>query len=124
MVAHYTVDPGQPVLISSADIKLSGDGSEEPSLQTVLKVSKVREGQILRHDEYEQTKGALLAAALEHGYRDAQFTESRIEVDPAARSARIVLHLATGPRYRFSDLTFDRTSCARVPAALRALRAR
>ena len=48
-VAHYTVDPGQPVLISSADIQLSGAGSEEPSLQTVLKVSKVREGEILRY---------------------------------------------------------------------------
>jgi hypothetical protein len=27
------------------------------------------------------------SAALEHGYRDAQFTESRIEVDPAAQQA-------------------------------------
>jgi translocation and assembly module TamA len=102
-VAHYTVDPGEPVLVSSVDVQISGDGAEEPSLQSVLKTAAVREGATLRHDVYEQTKGALLAAALEHGYRDAQFTESRIDVDPAARAEH---------------------SPPRVPAALRALRAR
>jgi translocation and assembly module TamA len=108
-VARYTVDPGEPVLVSSVDTQISGDGADEPSLRSVLKTATVREGSTLRHDAYEQLKGALLAAALEHGYRDAQFTESRIEVDPEARAARIVLHLATGPRYRFGELTFEQS---------------
>ncbi len=109
-VARYIVDAGEPVIVDSVDIELAGDGKEEPSLLAARDASTVRDGMVLRHDEYERTKAALLSAALEHGYRDAAFSESRIEVDPAARAARIRLLLETGRRYRFGKLTFEQNT--------------
>jgi translocation and assembly module TamA len=109
-VARYVVDTGEPVLVDSVDIQLTGDGVEEPSLKAALAASTVRQGMVLRHDEYERTKAAILSAALEHGYRDAAFSESRIEVNPQARTADIKLRLETGPRYRFGKLTFEQNT--------------
>jgi translocation and assembly module TamA len=109
-VARYTVEAGEPVIVDSVDIQLTGDGAEEASLEAARGASTVREGMVLRHDEYERTKATLLGAALEHGYRDAAFSESRIEVDPDARTAHVRLRLETGPRYRFGTLTFEQNT--------------
>ena len=106
-VAHYDVKPGEPVLVTAVDFRIDGDGASEPGLEAVLDASTVKEGAVLRHDEYERTRDALLAKSLELGYRDAQLTERRIEVDPAQRTARLILHLETGPRYRFGEISFE-----------------
>ena len=106
-VADYKVTPGEPVIVRKVEITLAGPGAEEPALVTVRDESPVREGSVLRHDEYERTKESLVATAAEHGYRDARLMESRIEVDPAGHAASIVLHLETGPRYRFGEVSFE-----------------
>jgi translocation and assembly module TamA len=106
-IAQYDVKPGEPVLVTKVDFRISGPGESERRLRAVLDASTVEEGTVLRHDEYERTRDTLLAKSLELGYRDAQLTEKRIEVDPARRSAQVTLHLETGPRYRFGEITFE-----------------
>jgi translocation and assembly module TamA len=112
-VAHYDVKPGEPVLVTQVDFAITGPGEHARGLNAVLEASTVEEGSVLRHDEYERTRDSLLAKALELGFRDAQLTASRIEVDPALNSARVVLHLETGPRYRFGEITFEQDALRR-----------
>jgi translocation and assembly module TamA len=106
-VAHYRVTPGEPVLVTRADLRLEGPGAAETALRAVLDAPALTEGAVLRHDEYERTRDALLAAARAHGYRDAALVEHRIEVDPAGRAATVILHLETGRRYRFGELHIE-----------------
>jgi translocation and assembly module TamA len=106
-VARYVVSPGEPVVVTSVDMRITGHGADEPGLRAPIEQSKVAQGAPLRHGDYERTKGALLAAALEHGYRDAVLAEHRIDIDVPSRSAAVRLRLETGRRYRFGELSFD-----------------
>jgi translocation and assembly module TamA len=106
-IAHYKVTPGEPVVVRAVDVQVAGPGENEDALRKLVEESPVRQGAVLRQDEYERTKEALLTTALELGYRDARLTDSRIEVDPSQHAANIVLHLDTGPRYHFGEVTFE-----------------
>lgn len=106
-VARYVVNPGEPVVVTSVDITVTGPGADDPGLRAPIEQSRVVQGAPLDHADYERTKGALLAAANERGYRDAVLAEHRIDVDVPSRSAAVRLRLETGDRYRFGPLRFE-----------------
>jgi len=72
-----------------------------------VKESGLTEGRPLRHQAYDELRLRLERTASAHGYLDATFTTRRLEVDPSQRSARAVLYLNTGPRYRFGTVTVE-----------------
>jgi translocation and assembly module TamA len=78
-------------------------------MQRVLERSSLRTGERLSHLAYDQLKGELLRAALGNGFLDAEFTTSELTVDPATRTARARLKLATGERYRFGPTTIEQS---------------
>jgi translocation and assembly module TamA len=100
------VEPGPPVHVTSVKVEIHGPGSEEQKLKDLLSTFPIREGDILRHDRYEQAKQALKAKALELGYLDADFAAHEIRVSLAERKAAINLVFETGPQYRFGEAAF------------------
>jgi translocation and assembly module TamA len=106
-LASFEIDPGEPVLVVEVDVQLHGDGATEPRLLEVIGQSPLRPARRLRHQEHDRLRNDLQSAAEALGYLDARFSERALEVDPAEHTARIVLHLQTGPRYRFGVVDVD-----------------
>jgi translocation and assembly module TamA len=100
-VASFEIDPGEAVLVVEVDARISGAGREEPRLLEVIAESPIQAGRRLRHQEHDRLRNNLQATAANLGYFEARFEERKLEVDPAGHTARIVLHLQTGPRYSF-----------------------
>ena len=105
--AVVKIDPGPPVMLVDQSVEVTGPGREEPFIRRALEKFALRTNVQLSHPAYDQLKGELLRATLGNGYLDAEFTTSELAVDPAARTARARLTLATGERYRFGPTTIE-----------------
>ncbi len=104
--ARYRIQPGRPLRITTLDLKILGEGQQDPTFQQALAHAPLAQGQILDQPKYEQFKQALETLATERGYFEARFIERVIEVNPQTYEATVRLHYDTGPRYRFGDVTF------------------
>ena len=105
--AVVKIEPGAPVMLVEQSVEVTGPGRDEPFMKRALARSTLRTNGQLSHPAYDQLKGELLRAALGNGYLDAEFTTSELAVDPAARTARARISLATGERYRFGPTTIE-----------------
>jgi translocation and assembly module TamA len=105
--AVVKIEPGTPVMLVDQSVEVTGPGRDEPFMKRALARSTLRTGGQLSHPAYDQLKGELLRAALGNGYLDAEFTTSDLAVDPAARTARARISLATGERYRFGPTSIE-----------------
>ena len=94
-------------MLVDQSVEVTGPGRDEPFMKRALARSTLRTNGQLSHPAYDQLKGELLRAALGNGYLDAEFTTSELAVDPAARTARARISLATGERYRFGPTTIE-----------------
>lgn len=106
-LATLQIDPGEPVVVSEIDVRLLGEGSTDERLLEVIEQSPVRAGRRLRHQDHDRLRNNLQSMAAMRGYFEASFEQRRLEVDVAETTARVVLHLRTGPRYRFGTVTID-----------------
>ncbi|MCH2559185.1 MAG: autotransporter assembly complex protein TamA [Alcanivorax sp.] len=102
---RLTVDPGPPTLLTGPDIRIQGEAADDPAFQRAVDDSGLREGQRLRHDRYEALKRTLQQLLINRGYAEGALTEHRLEVDRDRHRARVVLHLDSGPRYHFGQVT-------------------
>ena len=101
------VVPGPAVRIQSVDVKVTGDGRNEPAFQKAVSGFPLKPGDTLEHAKYEGGKAAFAAAAADSGYLAAKLDTAAIWVDRIAYTSGIILHVNTGPRYKFGDVTFD-----------------
>lgn len=106
-IAHYTIDPGPPVVVSKVDITVRGEGAGSPAFDELIAEFPLEQGDTLRHLPYETVKLDLLNLASDSGYLDAGFDTSVVRVDGATFTAEIVIRFNTGPRFRFGEVTFD-----------------
>lgn len=106
-LAGYRVDPGQPVILESIDISITGEGSEDAELAAVRNSSRLQRGERLQHPDYDDTRSALIRAAIDAGFLDAAYTRSELRVNPAAHRADVVLQLDTGERYYFGRIDIE-----------------
>ena len=97
-----SVEPGEPVRVTEAELALHGPGAEEAPLQKLAAAFPLAKGGVLLQQKYEEAKGALLSLAQELGYLDADFAVHEIRIAPMKLTARIRLELETGQRYFFA----------------------
>jgi translocation and assembly module TamA len=95
------IDPGQPVVMESVNVRIRGPGKDDPLFQRIVNHPPLRTGDRLSHAAYERLKGDLLRTASTYGYIDARLAKSDLLVDPENYQASVVLELETGSRYRF-----------------------
>ncbi|MCP3866826.1 MAG: outer membrane protein assembly factor [Gammaproteobacteria bacterium] len=98
-IATYAVAPGPQTTIGVMDVKWSGEGAEEPSLQKALAEFPLKQGDPFVHKTYESAKLALMDQAGKLGYVDVTATKAKVLVKLRDNSAEIKLHLDTGGRY-------------------------
>lgn len=104
--ARYRIQPGRPLRITELDVKVLGEGAQDPPFQNLLANLPLAQGQVLDQPKYEQIKSVMESLATERGYFNAHFTERAIRVDLQTYTATIRLHYDTGQRYRFGNITF------------------
>lgn len=102
-IIHVTIDPGVPTRVSEVSVQLEGEGEENPVLQELAEKFPLRRGDILQHETYEESKGAIQARALDLGFIDAEWSRHEVRVTSASAQADIDMVLATGPLYYFGD---------------------
>ncbi|MBL6749155.1 MAG: outer membrane protein assembly factor [Nevskia sp.] len=105
--AVYTVDAGAPVKLATVDLRIDGEGRDNPALAAIVRAPRLRPGDRLKHAEYEGLKSRLLQVANGQGYLDASFSRHELRVDVDAGSAAVLLTLDTGPRYYFGEVSID-----------------
>jgi translocation and assembly module TamA len=103
------VTAGEPVVISSVDVKLSGEASTDQAFVRLLEENPLARGEIFNHGDYEAFKRQLLALGQRRGYFEGEASLARVEVNASAQSADIALHYDSGARYRFGELELDET---------------
>ena len=106
-IARYEVDSGPRIQVASLDLRIVGDGANDPNFRRIAADFPVKRGEGLFHPDYESGKDRLTDLAAESGYLDATFTANQIRVDLERYRADVVLHYDTGPRYRFGDVRFN-----------------
>lgn len=106
-LAVYRVTPGPRVQVTDVELTVTGEGAQERELRRMVRGFPLGKGDPLLHASYEQGKIAINEWAARAGYLDGTFTTQRIDVDPSASTAAIVLHYDTGPRYRFGPVQFE-----------------
>jgi translocation and assembly module TamA len=102
--AVFHIEPGDPVLFGEIRTEVVGAEEDLPRFRALLADTRMRSGERLRHDYYEQLKSQLMVLARELGFFDARFMASQLMVDPAAGTADVSLVMEIGERYRFGDL--------------------
>ncbi|HEU5311975.1 MAG TPA: POTRA domain-containing protein, partial [Candidatus Eisenbacteria bacterium] len=106
-VARYQIEPGPPLLVDSVLVQVTGEGASDPKFQRLVQDFPVKKGSVLVHQAYEQGKLSLETYAAEGGYLDADFDESRIEVDLARYTATVMVRYDSGPKHFFGPVAFD-----------------
>lgn len=100
-----SVDPGPVMYIAESVIKITGEASHDEEFIKILEQSKLKVGSPLSHQEYDQTKQAILSLAKRKGYFDGKFLEAKVEVIPSENIANIHLHFSSGKRYKFGAIS-------------------
>src|SRR5690606_5137545 len=86
-VARYVVDPGPPTTITEVDIRVVGEGADDPAVRAARQAITLAPGQVLRHARYEAAKQALFDAAYNAGFIDVMYRRSELRVHRARREA-------------------------------------
>jgi translocation and assembly module TamA len=105
-VARYDVDPGPPVHVAGIDIRIEGDGKNDPDFRAVAASFPLHRNDVLNQPLYEKGKQNLQRFASEHGYFDFKWLKSEIAVDPTTHTAAVTLLIDSGPRYYFGKVDF------------------
>lgn len=107
-VVTYDVVALPQTTVKTVTVELDGEGKALPALTRIRdRHWPLREGQRLKHQDYEDLKGRLLSTAQANGFLDAQFTKRELRIDLDNNSADVVLALDTGPRYFFGDYVIE-----------------
>jgi|MudIll2142460700_1097286.scaffolds.fasta_scaffold08133_2 translocation and assembly module TamA len=106
IILRVKVAPGEPVRITSVNLKAEGPGAREEGIANLVSGWPLKQGEILRQDIYEKSKSDIVTRAVSLGYLDAQFTAHEVRVSVAKRSAEIDLMLQTGLQYHFGEVRF------------------
>ena len=99
--ARFGIDLGEPVLIRTLDVAVTGEAEHDPPFTEALAQAGLAVGNPLDHGAYDRLKRRLTDLARERGYAEAQLTANRIDVFPDEHAADIVLMLDSGPRFAF-----------------------
>ena len=106
-VARYTVEPGPPLQVGTLDVRVEGEGADDPGFQQRVRDFPLTQGERLFHPDYEAGKQTLVDYAAANGYLNADFPVSEIRVDLDTYTSAVVLHFNTGPRFHFGPVTFN-----------------
>jgi translocation and assembly module TamA len=101
------VVPGDPVSVTSVDIKLDPVAAKLGPVRAARRAVEKLKGERLDDAAYDSARDALSSALTANGYLDARMTVHRVEVNRGEHSAAIHLAWDVGRRYRYGHIRFE-----------------
>jgi translocation and assembly module TamA len=108
------IEAGEPLTWSSIDVQIRGQAHHDKVIKALLTKLPLKTGKQVRHDHYQSTKQSLESALLERGYFDLKWQSSQLRIAKKTSKAHVILHLASGPRYQFGDITINSDTKAQI----------
>jgi translocation and assembly module TamA len=105
--ASFIVEPGPAMLVERLDVRVTGEAETDSAFQAALARLPLAEGDTLNHPAYERARTSLGLLAADRGYLDAVWDSSFIRVDLEQNRSEVVLHMTSGPRFRFGEVSID-----------------
>jgi translocation and assembly module TamA len=103
--AGFDIRPGRRATIGAIDITVKGDARDDAEFQKLRDDLPLKVGDPVHHGHYESLKRRFESLALERGYLNAAFTESKLLIDKERNSARVELVFDAGKRMYFGEVT-------------------
>ncbi|MBS1160239.1 MAG: surface antigen [Proteobacteria bacterium] len=100
---RLSIDPGPRTSIGELEIIIDGPLPPE-SRAALLAGWGLAVGQPFRQEDWNSAKQQVLAELLAVDFAAATLVDSTAEIDSAAHRAKLSVHYASGPRYRFGEL--------------------
>ena len=115
------VVPGEPALITSVNIDVTGPATTDVPLGTDAIAKLEREwslpvGAVFRQSAWSAAKSQAQLTLAASPYAAAKITHSEAFIDPARYSGALTVELASGPAFRFGDLEI--AGLSRYPESL------
>ncbi|GMR05803.1 MAG: autotransporter assembly complex family protein [Gammaproteobacteria bacterium] len=104
----FAVDKGQPVIIDSVQIEITGDGADFDPFLDWRSTFPLQPGDILVDKLYQSAITELQRTARKYGFFDSSVNKREIRVNRSTQKADILITFETGPRYRYSDIRLDK----------------
>jgi translocation and assembly module TamA len=101
------VVPGDPVTVTSVDIKLDASAAKLGPVRSARRSIEKLKGERLDDGAYDSARDGLSSALTANGYLDARMTVHRIEVNRNEHSAAVHLAWDVGRRYRYGHIHFE-----------------
>ncbi len=105
----YNITKGDPVKITSINLKITGEGAKTKTFRKLRKRLPIKVGENFNADNYSKAKTEIFDRAINLGYFNAEMKTAQIIIDKARNSAKIILHFTTGKRYAFGKTAFNKT---------------
>ncbi len=106
-IMQLRVEPGVPTVVSEFEFELTGPDEALHLLNRTKRELPLQHGDILNHQQYEESKNLLFNTARNHGYLESRFTKNQVLVNRDTRTASMYISMQTGPRYRLGKIGFD-----------------
>jgi translocation and assembly module TamA len=102
------LEPGQRTRVASVDIRFSGpvlqDGESRKIFERVRERWPLRRGEPFRQAEWDAAKRTALREFARWRYAAPRIAESKANIDPETREARLEIEIASGPPFRFGPV--------------------
>ena len=103
-----TVVPGEPSVVTSAEIVVLGPAQVEPVGQNAIAALKsnwgLPVGAVFRQTAWTSAKERAVAGLAATPYAAAKLVASEAKIDPDARSAALSVSIESGPAFHFGDI--------------------
>jgi translocation and assembly module TamA len=106
------INKGLPVVWSSADLKIIGEGESYPRLQSLSNNHPFKQGSIVNHGQYRAFKTQLQTVSQESGFLAVVYEQSQFEVSVEESNAKLIWRLNTHQRYRFNQVSVTGSNLA------------
>lgn len=107
-IVRLTMDPGERTEVGEVDVWFRGPATEDDEARELLRRVRdgwsLRRGQPFRQEDWEAAKRAAVRELSNWRYAGARIARSQALIDPAARRARLLVELDSGPPFRFGEL--------------------
>ncbi len=103
--ATFTVEAGRQMSVAQVEIVIEGMAKSDLEFQKLTSDVAIKQGEPLNHEHYSDTKTTIESVAVELGYLDGRFTDTRLTVDMEKYEARVLLQYNSGDRYKLGKVT-------------------
>ena len=107
-LASYRLTPGPAIKIHQVKLQIDGAARTDGVFKKLLQNFPLKRSQVLKTDEYTKAKQHILDLIATRGYFDASLKSAKVLVKLKPYYADIIIHIDSGPRYRFGAVRFKR----------------